>query len=165
MQIVIDGCDGVGKTTIAKHLTNKFNLGYLHFTQYDKSTIYFYKTMIQKKNYVYDRGAASELVYPTVFNRDKKIKQISFEHMVSSNPGVLFIFLYGNESSIVKNLKENEHKVIRMNIDYINSKFKTIYYELNHLPNVIGVDIDKFSTISQLVHYVERFVKEFYETN
>lgn len=165
MQIVIEGCDGVGKTTIAKYLVTKFKLGYLHFTGEDKKSKTFYNAMLYKKNFVYDRGAISELVYPNIYERFSRLDMTDVRSIVSKHSNVFFIVLYGNEQSIVKNLSSEESKTIKDNIDYINSKFKTIFYELRNNKNVIGINIDEFKNINELRKFVVEKVRGFYGSN
>ena len=52
--IIIDGPDGVGKTTLAKNLQKTFNItSFIHLTKDDPRTFEFYKNMLLKKDAVF----------------------------------------------------------------------------------------------------------------
>ena len=69
MNIVIEGCDGTGKSTIAKHLCEKLGLKYWHESQ--QRTFDEYKQMLEYSNrwvtggFVFDRFCFGQFVYNT----------------------------------------------------------------------------------------------------
>lgn len=161
MQIVIDGCDGVGKSTLAKSLVTKYDLGFLHFTSEDKQNYIFYDNILKKKNYVYDRGPLSELVYPYVFKRKAKMSMMDVVKLVEDNKQTVFIILIDQPNKIIKRMKDDEYKEVKKHSHYINNKFAVIGFELGDYPNVMTFDVtDKDSLFSD----VERTVLDYYET-
>lgn len=73
MKIILEGCDGTGKTTLAKMLADKYGLDICHCTQADPADYEFYKQTARKDNVVWDRHTIGELIYPFVFGRKPKI--------------------------------------------------------------------------------------------
>lgn len=79
MRIVIDGCDGCGKTTLVDKLVNRFGLDKVTMTKPGWKDIESY---IQKKDLeqiVSDRSFISEFVYSRVYERDTQITPAVFE--------------------------------------------------------------------------------------
>lgn len=73
MHVILEGCDGTGKTTLAKLLAEKYGLDICHCTQHDPKDFEFYKQTARKENVVWDRHAIGELIYPNVFGRTAEI--------------------------------------------------------------------------------------------
>lgn len=69
MKVILEGCDGTGKTTLAKILSNEYGLDICHCTQHDAADYDFYRQTLRKENVVWDRHTLGELIYPTVFRR------------------------------------------------------------------------------------------------
>lgn len=73
MKIILEGCDGTGKTTLAKILADKYGLDICHCTQYDAADYNFYRQTLRKENVVWDRHTIGELIYPKIFDRKPQI--------------------------------------------------------------------------------------------
>lgn len=69
MRIILEGCDGVGKTTLAKLLANEYGLDICHCGKSDPCDYDFYRQSVRKDNVVWDRHTIGELIYPRVFER------------------------------------------------------------------------------------------------
>lgn len=73
MKIILEGCDGTGKTTLAKILADRYGLDICHCTQDDPGDYEFYRQTLRKENVIWDRHTLGELIYPKVFGRVQKI--------------------------------------------------------------------------------------------
>lgn len=73
MKIILEGCDGTGKTTLAKILADRYGLDICHCTQDDPGDYEFYRQTLRKENVIWDRHTLGELIYPKVFGRCQKI--------------------------------------------------------------------------------------------
>lgn len=73
MKIILEGCDGTGKTTLAKILAERYGLDICHCTQKDPADYEFYRQTLRKENVIWDRHTLGELIYPNVFARKPKI--------------------------------------------------------------------------------------------
>lgn len=61
MNIILEGCDGTGKSTIAKHLCQMLGLQYWHESQ--PRTFDEYKQMLEYGGFVFDRFCFGQFVY------------------------------------------------------------------------------------------------------
>lgn len=73
MRVILEGCDGTGKTTLAKILAEKYGLDICHCTQHDAADYDFYRQTLRKENVVWDRHTLGELIYPEIFGRAPRI--------------------------------------------------------------------------------------------
>ena len=71
--VILDGCDGTGKTTLAKIIAAKYGWDICHCTGDDPKDYEFYRQTGKKQNVVWDRHTIGELIYPTVFNRKPEL--------------------------------------------------------------------------------------------
>lgn len=130
MRIILEGCDGTGKTTLAKKLAKMYNLDICHCTQQDPSDYLFYQQTIRKNNIIWDRHTIGELVYPQIFDREPKTteEQVKFIIEYGKSIGVKFLILTASDDVIRQRLEErgDEHEKILKNINTINKNFITI---------------------------------------
>ena len=63
MNIVIEGCDGTGKSSIANHLCARFNLTYWHESV--PQDLYYYTRCLKYGGFVFDRFCFGQFVYNT----------------------------------------------------------------------------------------------------
>lgn len=73
MRVILEGADGVGKTTLANILSFKYGLDICHCTQHDPADFEFYKESVRKNNVIWDRHTIGELIYPDIFDRKQQI--------------------------------------------------------------------------------------------
>ena len=92
MRLVVDGCDGVGKTTIAKMLCSNYGLDYAHCTNRDPTDWNFYSNIIRKDDILWDRHCVSELVYPRFFGREQLMSFQQVELLVAGSGAKFIIF-------------------------------------------------------------------------
>lgn len=135
MRIVIEGCDGTGKTSVAKILADHYGCDVVHMTGDDPKDFDFYWQSLRKNNVVYDRNVLGELVYPYVFDRKKHLKDEQSDGVISfyKHKGVHFFVLTANEGICKARLmmRGNEDQRILSNIPYILAKFKALAFEYN----------------------------------
>lgn len=137
MKIILEGCDGTGKTTLAKILADKYNLDICHCTQRDAADYDFYRQTLRKEDVVWDRHTLGELIYPNVFNRKQ---QISVEdarlvmHYFKEQGGKAFV-LTASDDVIKRRLlaRGTEHHKIIRECENINKSFKR-YADAFHIP-------------------------------
>lgn len=70
MRIALDGCDGVGKSTIAEKLANKFGCNITRLTNGGDRSLNAYIQFLNCENVVHDRTFMTEQIYPKYFNKD-----------------------------------------------------------------------------------------------
>lgn len=129
MRIIIEGADGVGKSTIAKKIAEKFNLSLVHFTNKDPRDLNFYYQSLRKNNVVYDRSFLSEMIYPKIFNRPGKLKEYEFQYLLEKAKELdIKIIIINNYDFELKKFEEN---VIKNNIESIKNDYLTLAGKYN----------------------------------
>ena len=128
MRIIIEGCDGTGKTTLAKLLANEYNLDICHCGREDPCDYDFYKQSVRKDNVVWDRHTIGELIYPKVFDRAQQIGTEDARIVISyakSMDTKIFI-LTADLDEIKKRLliRGGEDMRIYDKLQWINDQFK-----------------------------------------
>ena len=83
MQIIIEGCDGVGKSTLVESLAEKYGCDILHMTSWGPKTYTSYLHRYDQDGIISDRSFISEKVYSKVFNRPSEISDGHFESLLS----------------------------------------------------------------------------------
>ena len=154
MRVVLEGCDGVGKTTLAKLISDKYNTDICHCTQNDPADFNFYFNTLRKNNIVWDRHVIGELVYPKIFNRESKLRFDEAKNIVDfgKSIGVKFFVLTSDEDEILRriyNRNQYEDPVVIDRIFAINKSF--IYYAKKLNVDIIDTSVLSISEIFNLL--------------
>lgn len=75
MRVIIDGCDGVGKTSVCEKLANKLGCNIIRLTHDGDRSLHAYLDLMTCNNVVHDRSFLSEIIYPRHFDRESSIKK------------------------------------------------------------------------------------------
>lgn len=103
MNIVIEGCDGTGKSTIAKHLCEILGLQYWHESQ--PRTFDEYKQMLEYGGFVFDRFCFGQFVYNT-----PEQQKMSFEELqtllkdIFPTTGTILLYVDAHTDTIISRL-------------------------------------------------------------
>lgn len=103
MNIVIEGCDGTGKSSIAKHLCERLGLQYWHESQ--PRTFDEYKQMLEYGGFVFDRFCFGQFVYNTPAQRRLSIEELkTLLADVFPATGTILLYVDAHTESIIKRL-------------------------------------------------------------
>ncbi len=154
MKIILEGCDGTGKTTLAKILAEKYGLDICHCTQYDAKDYDFYRQTLRKENIIWDRHTLGELIYPEIFDRkqDIGVEDARLVMHYAKEAGVIVLVLTCDSEIIKKRLLDRgteDYRIIK-NSGYIDNQFR-FYAEQFHVP---VIDTTKM-TLQQIFDLVE----------
>lgn len=137
MEIIIEGCDGVGKTTLVNKIKKHYNIDSMHLTSKDPHNFRFYKELLNKKDVIYDRHFIGEIIYSKIFNRKCCLSNCQFEKLLKycKKNNIKIIILTTSDTTIYERLYErgSEHPKILQNINNINKQFKDIAKKYNIL--------------------------------
>lgn len=138
MKIIIEGADGVGKTTLVKLLANRYGLDICHCTQHDPADFEFYKQTARKENVIWDRHTIGELIYPRVFGRKQQISPEDARIILSyakENGGKIFVLTAPLQEIKKRLLARNipEDSRIMENLGIINDQF-LFYADVFNIP-------------------------------
>jgi broad-specificity NMP kinase len=155
MKIIIEGCDGTGKTTLAKKLAEKYGLDICHCTGSDPRDYDFYRQTSRKENVIWDRHTIGELIYPEVFNRKQEIssEDARLVLMHGKEEGLKVLILTADDDVIRSRIAARgfEFPKIMDNIEKINAKFK-FYADAFDLP-LIDTSKTSFEEICDIVEH------------
>lgn len=156
MKIIIEGCDGTGKTTLVNLLAEKYSLDVCHCTSKDPADFEFYKQTARKENVIWDRHTIGELIYPNVFDRKMQISPEDARIVLNyarENGGKVFVLTANDDVIRQRLLSRNipEDSRILDKLSYINDQFK--FYANEFCVPII--DTSKL-TLDQIFEMVER---------
>ena len=159
MRIILEGCDGTGKTTLAKILAEKYGLDVCHCTQHDAKDYSFYRQTVRKDNVVWDRHTLGELIYPKIFNRKQEIgpEEARLVMHYARKEGTKIFVLTCDHDVIMERLKKRnppEDNRILDNISKIDDSFK--FYAGHFFVPVIDTSKMTLQEIFDLVEEKEK---------
>lgn len=135
MKIILEGCDGTGKTTLAKILADHYKLDIAHCSAEDPADYDFYYNCARKENIIWDRLLIGELIYPKIFNREPKLTYVEAIAISDKLKEMdVKIFVLTEDENIIRSRCEkrgNEDPRILNNISEINRKFLHYANSLN----------------------------------
>lgn len=103
MKIILEGCDGTGKTTLAKILAERYKLDICHCTQRDAADYDFYSQTLRKEDVIWDRHTLGELIYPDIFGRKPQLTYIqAMSIMGHAKKSGVKIFVLTSDVKILK---------------------------------------------------------------
>lgn len=155
MQIIIEGCDGTGKTTLARKLSVHFNLSYIHLSRKDPTDYIFYQNIFRKENVVFDRSYISEYIYPKYRHKKSNINFNDISYLLQ-NYNSLLIILTGPIEIIRARLLN------RANEDnYVISNLANILYDYSNIGDLVNcmfIDITKYNNFDEMFNEIKEKV-------
>lgn len=97
MNVILEGLDAAGKTTLAEKLRDKFGMKILHSTAETRNDLYYHLDLLDyQTNTVFDRFHVGEYVYPKVYGRKAKMNAKELEEVerrIIDNNDLFIIFI------------------------------------------------------------------------
>lgn len=117
MNVILEGLDAAGKTTLAEKLRDKYGMRILHSTTKTRNDLNYHIDLLDyQQNTVFDRFHVGEVVYPQIYGRDPKIADNEFEiierRIIDNND--MFIIFVTSDMSII-----NERLIARGEENYL----------------------------------------------
>ena len=82
MNIIIEGPDATGKTTLVEKILAKHpDMTLLHDTGKTKNDKEYYMSLLEKDNYIFDRFHLSEYIFPQIYGRPAKLTWQDFNEI------------------------------------------------------------------------------------
>lgn len=114
MNLILEGLDAAGKTTLAEKLRDKYGMSILHSTAKTRNDLFYHLDLLDyRTNTVFDRFHVGEYVYPKVYKRDVKIDDEGFvqiERRIIDNNDMFIIFIASDMDIINKRLIARDEK-------------------------------------------------------
>ena len=156
--IIIEGCDGTGKTTLCRLLARKYGWDTVHVTSKDPNDFDFYKQTLRKTNVVYDRHFLGELIYPKVYDRkgNLNVYDADWFRKYSLETKTCIIVLTTDIDEIKRRLTERgELSFVYDKVEIINKQFIGLANRL--MIKIFDTSIDSFEDICK---YIESCFEE-----
>lgn len=106
MNIIIEGPEASGKTTLAQTILDKHPyFEYNHATSKTPNDFKYHKDLLDKGFSLCDRFCVGELIYPKLYNREPKLNVIEAHELFNQckENNDIFIILYTSDINILKN--------------------------------------------------------------
>lgn len=156
MIIIIEGLDGVGKTTLTKKLSKKYNLNYIkgtfsdNFDEKKERIISLFGQLFSNENYIYDRSTLiDDFVYSFLNDKESDLEQY-FDIIKSIlNHCKIFHLILDESKREERFINRGDEYVTNDMISKISENYAKFYKRLNclvylfPLSNNLDGDIDK----------------------
>ena len=129
MQVILDGVDGAGKTTISEKLANKLGCNIIRLTYAGDRTFQSYLDLMSCENVVHDRSFLSEMIYPKYFDRDSRLDASVVPSLfrVVQSFGIKLFILTATPETILERISkrgdefiDDNEKFVQINQDYLD---------------------------------------------
>ena len=163
MKVILEGPDGVGKSTLAEYLCNHHGLEVKHSSGETKNDLQYHFELINDDNICLDRANLGEIVYPIIYDRQAKMNwadQITFMNKCAEENIIYIIFYASNFEDLKKRLfSRGDTEQVLNNAEKINFSFIFLAKMFSEIyENVYALDISKES---DQIYAFEKFIDEY----
>lgn len=138
MMLVLEGIDGVGKTTLANLLSQTYNAGIIHATRETPNDWAWFNELMdlaKDRNIIMDRSFWGQFVYQDPEERKLTWEQLhELEHRLDQEGGKL-IYVTANTSDILERLKGRAETLSRP-LDLLKERYEAVIL-LSECPVII----------------------------
>lgn len=160
MNIIIEGPDGVGKSTLVKKLKEYYNIDSIRLSYKDPKDLNFYSRLLEKTDCIFDRQFLSEIVYSPIFGRVCQLTEedvtLLYNKTKKLNIPIFILELPTDELLDRINKRGKEHINIINNLQKICDSFKDLSIKFN-------IEVINTSKISfeEIIKKVEKYNEEY----
>lgn len=156
MHVIIEGPDGVGKTTLANYIRDEYDIELIHNDASAENTLAYYQSLCDGDK-VIDRANLSELVYSIVYGRETRMTMDDQLEFFNDYLGI-YIICYASDYNDLKNRFDARGDTVEVseNLRKINDIY-TILAKLlpEAFTNVYALDISKYRDKEAMIQYFE----------
>ena len=164
--LIIEGIDGVGKTTLVEHLQS-YGMKKYHFDYDSKNMDLFSKYMKvlleDDSELVLDRSFISEMVYGPVIRNKCKLSLEDYTKLLIAykNAGAKIIYLTAPKEVLLKrrNDEKSDYEVITNHYEELNNQYDEIMEYSSGFIDVITIDTYE-ANIEQVRSQVKKLVRK-----
>lgn len=155
MNLILEGCDGVGKTTIAKKLAEKHGCDILHMTRWGPKNFISYLDRYNQNGIISDRSFISECVYSDVFKRHRELTEGQIDTLIGYLRASNFttVVLNLDTSEIINRLtaRNDESFEIVKNV----SEISKAYVDFAEKYGIPIIDVTNL-TVDEIIEIIEK---------
>ncbi len=166
MNIILEGPDATGKSTLAEKLKKKFGMNIINSTSKTRNDFHYHIDLLDyQDNTVFDRFHVGEMVYPDIYGRDGKLSDQDFLKITTriiENNDLLIVFYCSDINVLKERLIERGELNYLEEIDLQNKLFMKWIYVINayEYKNFIAVDVSMPYAYDELDDWIDlRFGK------
>lgn len=129
MLIVLEGCDGVGKSTIARSLAKILNARIIHCTTTTPNDYKFFKNIIdisKTQNIIADRFCYGQFVYQTPAERHLTWEELTQLELDMAEAGAKVVYVKAGVGEVQRRLNCRGEKT-DLPVEQIMDKFEDIF--------------------------------------
>lgn len=131
MLYILEGCDGVGKSTLAWELQPVLDAKVIHCTSQTPNDFTFFHNIIEASkltNIIADRFMYGQFVYQDELHRPLSTKQLGYLEAEALSAGVKLIHVRADETVIEERLTLRGETIINgLTIEEVTQKFVTLF--------------------------------------
>jgi thymidylate kinase len=161
MRIILEGVDGIGKSTICKKLSEKFGMSIIHNRADTDNSVEYYAQLLTVPNLIQDRSYVSEEVYSMAFGRKIRLdhNDLAFIKARAASHSTVVIILYSSDPDGSWRLNNtNETKELQEHQNMINKLYWNYAKMNSDCDNVIGIDVARFSNYAERTEEITSMV-------
>ena len=146
--IIVEGCDGTGKTTLCKRLAERYGFDVVHVTSKDPNDFDFYRQTMRKSNVVYDRHFLGELIYPEVYGRKGNLSLYDadwFRYYAFETKTCIIVLTTGIDEIKRRLTERGELSFVFDKVESINKQFLFLANKL--MIKTFDTSVDSFESI------------------
>ncbi len=161
MNVILEGCDGIGKSTLARFLEQNRNMDIEHSSSDTKNDLQYHLDLIKYDSVVCDRCNLGEIVYPIIYHREPKmtwLEQLEFMNVCKEKSVIYIIFFASNFEDLKERLfKRGDTEQVLANAEKINILYTMLANIFsNTYDNVFALDISKNKDQIEFFKEIER---------
>ena len=127
MNVILEGPDATGKTTLADKLCAKYGMTTIHSTSKTRNDLYYHLDLLDYHfNTVFDRFHIGEQIFPIIYNRQGMMTNDEYEKVnerIIDNNDILVVFMTSDINILNNRLIERGEESYLEEIDQQNSLF------------------------------------------
>lgn len=165
-KFILEGPDGAGKSTLVEHIQKKYETDMIHSSSETKNDLEYHMGILDYEfPVVYDRFNLGEVVYPTIYGRERKLNMLEQEMIMErcEKEHIPFIIFYASDFNTLRErlFRRGDIDKVLENAESINELFRACASYLSRkYKNVYALDISKESN---QIEAFEAFIKKYEE--
>lgn len=150
--IILEGIDGVGKTTVADFLSKKgYTTHHFLFDEKNQDIVEKYLRLLERNTdkMILDRCFISELVYGPILRKQCKLSKKQLFNLLNRyrkiNP--LVVYLKANKEDILKRRKDDiaDYSMLSENFDVLNKRYDKVFSVISRYLDVIELNTSEIN--------------------